>query len=826
MKKLCFILFNIIALSSCLNSSDTLISVGVSKELADHRKNAISNLIYDLHFDIPANISDSIVASATIQFDLAKKESIILDFKPEYKGSGVIGQIEVNGFKTDPVLINEHLLIPGKYAKKGQNSVSFSFRAGEQSLNRRQNLLYTLLVPDRARTLFPCFDQPNLKAAYNLSLTIPFGWDAVANGALSVADTIENNRVTLKYNTTDPIPTYLFSFVAGTLSKMTAQKGERTINAYHQESDSVKLAQWEEISSQIFYSLEWLEEYTGIAYPFEKYDIAIIPGFQYGGMEHTGATLYSDRTMFIEKGATLIEKMERAKLIAHETAHMWFGDYVTMSWFDDVWTKEVFANWFASQIITPLYPEVDHKVSFVNSYFPASYAEDRTAGSNAIQQKLDNLNNAGLVYGNIIYNKAPIVMEKLVRKVGYDRFRDGIKEYLTTYAYSNATWNQLIDILDKLSPEDLREWSRVWVEERGRPHIRATYENGEIKYFQSDPFGRALVWEQDIVSDSVINSDGMGYGLFILTKDEAKAQFAELAKGIPSDEVSRLSVIINLYENMEEGYITPDEFLYFSSVMLGYERDPLIYSRIIGYTLLTIQRYISPYENEIHKGIIEEVEKSLWSIYANDSDKQRRIQAFRALQEIFITPEMSDRLFTIWDKPEEQKQINAGERDLMKLSYELAIRMPDRWDYIYSRQISRIRDNERRDEFRYIWPATSPDPIVRDSVFNSLQKRENREIEPRASASLALLNHFTRSGESVKFITPSLNLIEEIQRTGDIFFPRDWLRSLLGSHSSQEAKIAVSDFLTANKELNPMIVSKIKQQSNHLFRDEKAYKAE
>lgn len=802
-------------LSGCSSAPDKLFDDGVSRELALFRKNLIDSLVYNLHFELPSAMTSEIIASAEISFYMSDKEVVILDFKPEYVDSGIIGKFEVNGAFIDPEFKNEHIIISRRYIKKGNNVLKFDFRAGEQSLNRREDLLYTLLVPDRARTLFPCFDQPDLKAGYNLSLTIPLGWNAVANGGLLKADTLENGRVYIKYNLTDQIPTYLFSFVAGKLNIISAEKSGRVINAYHQESDTEKISQWKDISDQIFHSLDWMEEYTGIKYPFEKYDIAIIPGFQYGGMEHTGATLYSDRTMFLEKEATLNEKMDRAKLIAHETAHMWFGDYVTMPWFDDVWTKEVFANWFASQIVSPLYPDVDHQVNFVNAYYPASYAEDRTTGANPVQQRLDNLKNAGLVYGNIIYNKAPIVMEKLVVKVGYDNFRIGIKEYLNTYAYSNASWSQLIEILDKLTDEDLKKWSSVWIEEKGRPHIRVIRDNNTITYTQSDPFERGLVWEQEINSDTIINSDGNGYGLFLLTKDEAKEQFAKIKSGTISSDITRLSLIINLYENMEEGYLNASEFIINASCLLANEKNPLIFSRLLGYISATAQKYSSPVE----------VEKTLMDILMQNPDRQRKMQVLRVLAEISVSPETTKYFFEMWENPDNQKLVTLGERDLMRLSYELAVREPEQWQYIYQKQYSRLKSDLRRAEFNSIYPSTSPLSTVRDSVFNSLKNAKNRGVEPWTSASLALLNHHLRRDEAVKYITPSLEILEEIQKTGDIFFPKDWLRSLLGSHNSAAAGDLVTKFLSENSGLNPMLVSKIQQQSHHLYRNEKDYKA-
>jgi aminopeptidase N len=169
-----------------------------------------------------------------------------------------------------------------------------------------------------------------------------------------------------------------------------------------------------------------MEEFTGIPYPFAKYDFIILPGFQYGGMEHTGATLYNDTRMFLSKNPTPDEELGRAELIAHETAHMWFGDFVTMEWFNDVWTKEVFANYFAQRITEPMFPGINHRLNWLKSITTSALVEDRTQGGTSIRQPLDNMRNAGLVYNNIIYNKAPVMLEKLVELMGEEAFREGI----------------------------------------------------------------------------------------------------------------------------------------------------------------------------------------------------------------------------------------------------------------------------------------------------------------------------------------------------------------------------------------------------------------
>ena len=150
---------------------------------------------------------------------------------------------------------------------------------------------------------------------------------------------------------------------------------------------------------------------------------------------------------------------------------MWFGDLVTMRWFNDVWMKEVFANFMAAKIVNPAFPEINHDLRFLYAHYPAAYDVDRTAGTNAIRQRLDNLDEAGSLYGAIIYQKAPIVMRQLEILLGAAAFRDGMREYLKAHAFGNATWTDLIAMLDRRTPEDLAAWSRAWVEEAGRPTI-------------------------------------------------------------------------------------------------------------------------------------------------------------------------------------------------------------------------------------------------------------------------------------------------------------------------------------------------------------------
>ena len=390
--------------------------------------------------------------------------------------------------------------------RAGTNRIEIEFVAGDEALNRNDDFLYTLFVPSRARLAFPCFDQPDLKARYRLRLTVPEGWQAVANGASRATDSGrpgETGASEMEFEQTPPLPTYLFAFAAGKFSIETATRDGRVLRMFHRETDAAKVARNRDALFDLHArALAWLESYTSIPYPWGKFDFVLIPSFQFGGMEHAGAILYNASGLMLDESATQNQLLERASVIAHETAHMWFGDLVTMRWFDDVWMKEVFANFMAAKIVNPSFPELNHELRFLFAHHPGAYQVERTSGTNPIRQSLSNLDDAGQLYGAIIYQKAPVVMRQLELIVGENAFRDGLREYLKRYAYGNATWSDLIRILDARTKRDLVQWSRAWVEERGRPTLTASIrvdERGRVEGLDltmADPLDRGLVWPE------------------------------------------------------------------------------------------------------------------------------------------------------------------------------------------------------------------------------------------------------------------------------------------------------------------------------------------
>ena len=828
------ILLTLMALVVSCGKPVPVVEDGVSLELARYRSEMVSDVRYDIAFRIPEMRSERVEGRETITFSLRSRTSLQLDFR---EGRDAVLSLKVNGRDCPIHYQNEHVVLIREALKKGENTVEVAFISGDRSLNRNEGYLYTLFVPDRARTVFPCFDQPDLKGRFSLTLEIPAAWEAVANG--SVQDTeVAGERKTITFRETPPLSTYLFAFAAGEWQKATRYRNGEPLNVYYRETDPAKTAQMDDIFSQVFQSLDWMEDYTGIPQPFEKYDFVIVPGFQFGGMEHPGAILFNDKRMFLGEAPTTAEKLSRIELIAHETSHLWFGDAVTMRWFNDVWTKEVYANYFGAKISTPLYPEVNVPLRDFKNFNLTAYAEDRTAGTNAIRRDLPNLSSAGLIYGNIVYDKAPVVMRMLSDLLGEEAFRDGIREYLNTFLYGNATWNDLISILDGRTEMDLRTWSHVWVEEKGMPKISYSVKGNTLTVRQEDPLGRGLVWPQyipfgnaagetvvrvwsDAPEVSVVLPEGcpavlfpdpeaLAYGWFSL--DASTLSAAVQALSAVSKPEARLSLLAALYENALCGELAPDRFAAVLERELRSETDPLVAGAAASF-LKTLSIHGPLAGSELLEHLLLDT--------ASDASipGEIRLTALRALMEVFRSPENLSLLWKVFQEGNGFLGLKLGVRDYMTLAYELAVRCPEQFEAIRTIQEGRIQNPDVLREFRFVYRAVSPDKESRDAVFASLLEPEGRSVEPWAASALSYLNHPLHEAEAVEYIYPGLEELPEIQRTGDIFFPKNWCTNLLRGHDSSAAAAQVRRFLADHPDFPPLLEGKLLQAADHLLRN-------
>ena len=319
-----------------------------------------------------------------------------------------------------------HRRAGGGAASRARTHIAIDFTAGDASLNRNPDFLYALFVPARAHLAIPVLRSAEPEGALDARRCT--GPADVAGASANGADDRAGRRRRRRGH--GPVrrdrsrcSTYLFSFVVGDF-KVETGRAQRPHVPHVPPRDRRRQGRAQQgrdlRSARARDRVSW-SSYTGIPYAFGKFDFVLIPAFQFGGMEHAGKILYNAPGLLLDESATQNQHLGRASVIAHETAHMWFGDLVTMRWFNDVWMKEVFANFMAAKIVNPSFPEVNHELRFLLSHYPAAYEVDRTPGANAIRQPLDNLNEAGSLYGAIIYQKAPIVMRHLEAADGRGR---------------------------------------------------------------------------------------------------------------------------------------------------------------------------------------------------------------------------------------------------------------------------------------------------------------------------------------------------------------------------------------------------------------------
>ncbi len=858
-----FVLMAALLLVPALSNTQTATPApGIPLEVAIARAARVSDLRYNVSLAIPESASAPIAGTTAISFELkTAAEPLVIDFATSR--NHVIG-VKANGRSADFTWVNGHVVVPAAALTTGRNVIEVTFTAGDASLNRNADFLYALFVPARAHLAIPCFDQPDLKARWSLRLSVPERWQAVSNGAeISRTPTEADSssgprsndpqpRSLVVFAETEPLSTYLFSFVVGDFKVETAQRQGRTFRMFHRENDAKKVERNRDAIFDLHArALAFMEDYTAIPYAFGKFDFVLIPAFQFGGMEHAGKILYNASGLMLDESATQNQQLGRASVIAHETAHMWFGDLVTMRWFNDVWMKEVFANFMAAKIVNPSFPEVNHELRFLLSHYPAAYEVDRTPGANAIRQPLANLNEAGSLYGAIIYQKAPIVMRHLESVMGDNVFRDGLREYLKKNAFGNATWSDLIAILDARTTNDLARWSHIWVEEAGRPAIttQLNVKNNAIErlsFVQQDRARRGRVWPQELrlllgYPDKIVplevaldrpdvrvdaatgmaaplyvlpNGGGWAYGGFVL--DSASRDY--LIRSLPDlpDALTRGAAWVTLWDALLERQVQPAAFVELALQALPRESDEQLTQRTLGYLNAAWWRFLSS-EERIAKAA--SLEKVLQDGLAAGKTASQKSAWFATLRNAALTPSTVAWLRRVWEKNETVEGLPLAEADYSTLALELAVREVADWRSLLKTQLTRIENPDRKGRFEFVMPALSADPAERERWFLSLADVNNRRREPWVLEGLSYLHHPLRAEASARYVKPSLDLLWDIQKTGDIFFPKRWMDATLSGHRSPAVAVTVRTFLSSTATNYPERLKNIVLQSaDELFR--------
>ena len=337
--------------------------------------------------------------------------------------------------------------------------------------------LYSQFETADAKRMFACFDQPDLKATFDVTVTAPAHWQVISNGATTSIEDRDGARVHT-FAATAPMSTYLVALIAGPYA--------RWDDVYADEHGEIPLGLFCRASLAPFMDAERLFTETkqgfdfyhcnfGVPYAFGKYDQLFVPEFNAGAMENAGAVTFLEDYVFRSK-VTRASYERRAETLLHEMAHMWFGDLVTMRWWDDLWLNESFAT-FASVLCQADATEYSEAwTTFANVEKSWAYRQDQLPSTHPIAADIPDLHAVEVNFDGITYAKGASVLKQLVAYVGLDHFLAGLRDYFAAHAFGNATFDDLLGALERASGRDLSDWGRQWLKTTGLNTLRADFD--------------------------------------------------------------------------------------------------------------------------------------------------------------------------------------------------------------------------------------------------------------------------------------------------------------------------------------------------------------
>ncbi|MFH8656751.1 aminopeptidase N [Streptomyces afghaniensis] len=464
----------------------------LTREEAQQRAKLLAVDSYEIELDLSgAQEGGTYRSVTTVRFDVTENgaESFIDLVAP------AVHEVTLNGDSLDPAEVFADSRIALRGLLEGRNILRVvadcAYTNTGEGLHRfvdpvdDQAYLYTQFeVPD-ARRVFASFEQPDLKATFQFTVRAPEGWTVISN-----SPTPEPQDSVWVFEPTPRISTYITALIVGPYHSVHS--------VYEKDGQSVPLGIYcrpslaEYLDSDAIFEVtrqgfEWFQEKFDYTYPFKKYDQLFVPEFNAGAMENAGAVTIRDQYVFRSKVTDAAYEV-RAETILHELAHMWFGDLVTMEWWNDLWLNESFATYtsIACQAAHPESRWPHSWTTFANSMKTWAYRQDQLPSTHPIMAEINDLDDVLVNFDGITYAKGASVLKQLVAYVGEDEFFRGVQAYFKAHAYGNTRLSDLLGALETTSGRDLKSWSKAWLETAGinvlRPEIE-TDGNGVVTSF-------------------------------------------------------------------------------------------------------------------------------------------------------------------------------------------------------------------------------------------------------------------------------------------------------------------------------------------------------
>ncbi len=605
--------------------------------------------------------------------------------------------------------------------------------------------------------------------------------------------------------------------------------------------------------------IKYLEEYFDYKFPFPKYDIVLIPEFPFGGMEHAGATfLREDRVIFpTEPSAN--DYITRANLIFHEAAHQWFGNTVTMRWFDDLWLKEGFAEFMAYKTLEKVMPEYNAWKIFYERNKQAAYLTDSTKGTTPIYQPIANLNAAKSAYGNIVYRKAPSFLKQAEFYIGPSEFQAAVRSLLKKHEFANAGWEDLVKEFEKASGRDLRRWASVWVRTTRMPRVTSFSNKNEFCWQWANDHN----WDQDLkvrvyihfpdgssktadggykatgeVGFECVNvqrSDGdfffanyqdYGYGIFILNKRDRDYVLKNIHN--EKDDFLRSMMWGSLWDSVREAELDPKEYVelvlrvlstdsskppaakrpakagFQSAMTQNGETDESTIQTLLGRVSTALNYYVSDDERgqlaaKFEDLLIDQMQKA--------ATPGQRITYFRA----FLNNAVTERgRLALKQMIADSTPSRTGKGTPPRLPlrtkdrFEVVTRLAMLGDPEAAKLLAEVERTETSDEAaRYAYAARAAFGTAANKAKYWNDFVNDKKIsESWIEAAFVPFNSVSHAALTQPYLTRALTELPNLKRDRKIFFINGWLAAFIGGQRDEKAFAIVNKFLADNPNLD------------------------
>lgn len=462
-------------------------ATSLSKEAATNRARQISNISYDLWFGLNEN-EDSFQGRTEIQFELKAKTkerggTLWVDLE-----GGTLLSVSLNGkplsdFKSAKRFDGHHLYLSVSELIPSTNQVvvsySHPYSTDGNGLHRFKDpvdgkvYLYSNFEPYNAHRLFPCFDQPDLKASYEVTVEAPETWQVISNTPERDV-TAFDGRKSWQFPRSAAFSTYVFALLAGPYAKWESNANGIPIRLFARASLTpyIDHAEWFEVTKK---GLDFFSTFFGYPYPFIKYDQIIVPDFNAGAMENVAAVTFTEKTVYRTR-VTQDRRRTRAGIILHEMAHMWFGNLVTMKWWNGLWLNESFATFTSSLAVDQATSFPGTWQSFFGHSKQSGYWEDQLVTTHPIELPVPDTLHAEAIFDGITYGKGASSLKQLSYYIGEEQFKEGLQRYFQKFAFKNTTLADFIKMLSEASGQDLTSWQKAWLQTSGVNPLRAQWQ--------------------------------------------------------------------------------------------------------------------------------------------------------------------------------------------------------------------------------------------------------------------------------------------------------------------------------------------------------------